>query len=324
MPGAAAVFRYGLVPHFHWNCAATWWSYHATHKKRMTSPDTRTTRRRRCAALLVLAGLVAMSAGPTLAQSTEVDGGGDVRVYLFRGFLGLAFSRGMDRLGERIRSSGVEATVTGFEFCGGAAEDAIRDYRRRPFAIAAIGHSLGGVCALSFSERLAGENIPVALAVTFDTTRIHPKVPNNIRRYINVFTARSVLGAGDVQVPKGFRGSFASYNLVRHYDVNHLNIEKLAALHRQLIDKILGLRDGGDSGAALPIRLKVPADASIELWDGGQVVEARAGDTLESLAAARSVPLWAVSQLNSVKPGQPLPGGTRIVLPGYAGTTGSR
>ncbi|HHZ08252.1 MAG TPA: hypothetical protein GX405_05685 [Rhizobiales bacterium] len=93
----------------------------------------------------------------------------------------------------------------GFEFCGGAAEDAIRDYRRRPFAIAAIGHSLRGFCALSFSERFAGENIPVALAVTFDTTHIHPKAPNNIRRYINVFTSRSVLGAGDVQVPKGSR-----------------------------------------------------------------------------------------------------------------------
>ncbi|CAG0973197.1 MAG: peptidoglycan-binding protein LysM [Rhizobiaceae bacterium] len=274
--------------------------------------------------LLVLAGLAGMTASPARAQSTGAAAGGEVRVYLFRGFLGLAFSRGMDRLGERIRSSGVEARVTGFEFCSGAAEDAIGDYRRRPFTIAAIGHSLGGVCALSFSEKLADENIPVALAVTFDTTRIHPKVPNNIGRYINVFTSRSVLGAGDVQVPKGFRGSFASYNLVKHYDVNHLNIEKLGALHRQLIDKILGLRDVSGGGAALPIRLKVPADAPIELWDGGEIVQAQAGDTLESIAAARSVPLWAVSQLNSVPPGQPLSGGAQIVVPGSTGDPGSR
>ncbi len=298
----------------------------AIRVKRMSSPDTRTipSPRRHSAVLLVLAGLVGIPAGPAQAQSAEVEAAGDVRVYLFRGFLGLAFSRGMDRLGKRLRSSGVQATVTGFEFCGGAAEDAIRDYRQRPFSVATIGHSLGGVCALSFSEKLAGENIPVALAVTFDTTRIHPKVPNNIVRYINVFTSRSVLGAGDVQAPTGFRGSFASYNLVKRYDINHLNIEKLDALHRQLIDKILGLREAGGNGVALPIRLEVPADAPIELWDGGLVVEAQAGDTLESIAAARSVPLWAVSQLNSVLPGQPLTGGTQIVVPGYAGTSASR
>lgn len=47
-----------------------------------------------------------------------------------------------------------------------------------------------------------------------------------------------------------------------------------------------------------------------------EVVEARPGDTLESLAAVRSAPLWAVYRLNSVKPGQPLPGGAQIVLPG--------
>ncbi|HHZ08253.1 MAG TPA: hypothetical protein GX405_05690 [Rhizobiales bacterium] len=68
----------------------------------------------------------------------------------------------------------------------------------------------------------------------------------------------------------------------------------------------------------------MPADAPIELWDGGQIVEAQAGDTLESVAAARSVPLWAVTQRNAAEPGRPLPGGAPIILPCYAWTTVSR
>ena len=46
----------------------------------------------------------------------------------------------------------------------------------------------------------------------------------------------------------------------------------------------------------MPLRLEVPPDASIELWDSGLPVVAHAGDTLQMLAAAYRVPLWALTQ----------------------------
>ena len=45
----------------------------------------------------------------------------------------------------------------------------------------------------------------------------------------------------------------------------------------------------------MPLRIVIPATASIELWDSGLPVSAHAGDTLQSLAATYHVPLWALA-----------------------------
>ncbi|MGO9005466.1 MAG: hypothetical protein ACLQB4_06850 [Beijerinckiaceae bacterium] len=120
------------------------------------------------------------------------------RAYLFRGALGPIFSRGMDRLTDRIEQAGVTASVHEFTICHLIAEDAIRDYRLDPAPITLIGHSMGGLCALKFAAILQAENIPVSLVVTVDPAHISPSVPLNVERYINVFLSNSILGGGDV------------------------------------------------------------------------------------------------------------------------------
>jgi hypothetical protein len=90
------------------------------------------------------------------------------RAYLFRGALGPIFSRGMDRLTERLEQAGIRANVYEFTICRLIAEQAIRDYRDDPAPIALIGHSMGGLCALKFAEMLQAESIPVNLVVTID------------------------------------------------------------------------------------------------------------------------------------------------------------
>ncbi len=65
----------------------------------------------------------------------------------------------------------------------------------------------------------------------------------------------------------------------------------------------------------MPIRLEVPADAPIELWDSGLPVQAHAGDSLKTLAPTYQVPQWALAQLNSVSEREPLSEGQRIVIP---------
>src|SRR6266852_8842863 len=118
------------------------------------------------------------------------------RAYLFRGALGPFFSRGMDRLTERLEHAGIRADVYEFTICRLIAEQAIRDYRDDPAPIALIGHSMGGLCALKFAEMLQAESIPVNLVVTVDPAHASPSVPLNVERFINIFLSDNVLDVG--------------------------------------------------------------------------------------------------------------------------------
>lgn len=239
------------------------------------------------------------------------------RVYLFRGFAGMVFARGMDALAERIEQAGFTASVNEAVMCPIIAKEVIRNYRANPVPIVAIGHSVGSACALALAEMLNAENIPVSLLVTTDPARIAHDVPLNVERYINIFQSNSVLGGHDVIPTKGFQGHYASYDLVEHTDLTHLNIEKSESIHEQVVAKIqqLAATPAKAEGEAVPIRYTVPADAAIELWDSGTPVFAHRGDTLQTLAALYRVPLWSLTQINRVSDNAPLAPGQRVTIP---------
>ena len=239
------------------------------------------------------------------------------RVYLFRGFAGMVFARGMDALAERIEQAGFTASVNEAVMCPIIAKEVIRDYRANPAPIVAIGHSVGSACALALAEMLNAENIPVSLLVTTDPARIAHDVPLNVERYINIFQSNSVLGGHDVIPTKGFQGHYASYDLVEHTDLTHLNIEKSESIHEQVVAKIqqLAATPAKAEGEAVPIRYTVPADAEIELWDSGTPVFAHRGDTLQTLAALYRVPLWSLTQINRVSDNAPLAPDQRVTIP---------
>ena len=94
------------------------------------------------------------------------------RAFLFRGVAGLIYSTGLDKLAERINRAGLTSSVNTYMVWSGVAADAIREYRRSPFPIILIGHSLGGDSAVAFAEILNNADIPVSLLVTYDPTRI--------------------------------------------------------------------------------------------------------------------------------------------------------
>jgi LysM domain len=239
------------------------------------------------------------------------------RVYLFRGFAGVVFSRGMDALAERIDQAGFSVTVNEAMVCPAIAKDAISDYRANPAPVVAVGHSVGAACAISFAETLGDENIPVSLVVTTDPNRIAGDVPKNVERYINIFQSNSVLGGRDVKPGKGFEGHYASYDLIEHKDISHLNIEKMTTIHEQVLSKIQGLATtpAKGTGDPLPIRFVVPADADLELWDSGIAVKTVRGDTLETIAAQYHVPLWSLIQINPGADKEPLAAGRRLIVP---------
>jgi hypothetical protein len=242
------------------------------------------------------------------------------RAYLFRGFIGLT-DWGMDELTDRINRTGVTADVNSYLMWRGVADQAISDYRRDPEPITIIGHSLGGDAAVKFAERLDAAGIPVSLVVTYDPTHFADNVPPNVERYINLYQSHNVLigGGGDVVQGRGFHGHYASFDLKDRRGMFHINMEKFGDIHDQLVSKITALAatPAGPQGEAIPLRITIPSTASIELWDSGLPVSARAGDTLPTLAATYHVPLWALTQVNNLSEGAALIKGERITVPRY-------
>ena len=223
----------------------------------------------------------------------------------------------MDTLSERIEEAGFSTTVNEAVMCPLIAKDAIRDYRANPAPVVAIGHSVGAACAIAFAGILGDENIPVSLVVTTDPNRIAGDVPKNVERYINIFQSTSVLGGRDVKPGKGFAGYYASYDLKEHQEISHLNIEKMTTIHEQVLSKIQGLATTPAKGGSdpAPIRLVIPADADLELWDSGTAIKTRRDDTLDTLAAQYRVPLWSLVQINPGADKAPLAAGRRLIVP---------
>jgi Alpha/beta hydrolase family len=242
------------------------------------------------------------------------------RAYVFRGALGPIFSRGMDRLTERLEQAGVRANVYEFTICRLIAEFAIRAYRESPAPIVLIGHSMGGLCALKFSETLEAENIPVSLVVTIDPAHASPKVPLNVERFINVFLSTSILGGGDIVAMPGYRGHYASYDLKDHDEVTHINIDKMDDLHAQLVNmvtQIARVPARADSDP-IPLRYVVPPKVPVELWDSGTpLIVAKPGNktTLGKLATDYHLPIWSLAQINQLSESTPLAAGQRVVIP---------
>jgi len=223
----------------------------------------------------------------------------------------------MDHLTKRLEEAGIRADVYEFTICRLIADQAIRDFRDNPAPIVLIGHSMGGLCALTFAGILKSENISVSLVVTIDPAHASPKVPLNVERYINIFLSDSVLGGGDVMAEPGYQGHYASFDLKQHEEVSHINIDKMDTIHEQLVTAIAQLATTPlpAKGEALPLRYVVPSDAPIELWDSGTPQFARSGDTLERLAALNHVPLWSLTQVNQYSESAPLSQGQRVLVP---------
>ena len=253
---------------------------------------------------------------PAAAEPAAVP---HMRAYLFRGALGPIFSRGMDHLAEEIGNAGIPANVYEFTICRLIAESAVREYRKDPALIILIGHSMGGFCVLKFSEILQTENIPVSLTVTIDPPQVSPPVPPNIKRYLNIFLSKSVLGGSHIKPAPGYQSHFASFDLSEREEISHFNIDEKDAFDQQFLAKIekLATTPAKVDGVPAPLNYVVPPDAAaIELWDSGMPVFARPGDTLQTIAGLYHVPLWSLIQINKgVMENARLVPGERVVVP---------
>jgi hypothetical protein len=264
--------------------------------------------------LAIVAAIVISACFNTRAQAQQAVRG---RAYLFYGLIP-QIDWGMDELAQRINRSGIAAGNYSHASWRGVADQAIADYRRDPRPIAVVGHSIGGDSAIEFAAALGAAHVPVSLLITYDPTRGAGGVPANVHRYINLYQSSNVLGGGDITPGSGFHGHYASYNLKDRSEIIHVNLDKFTRIQELLAAKVRAMAAGGE-GEAVPLRIVFAATGPIELWDSGVAISAHTGDTLQSLAAANHVPVWAVAQVNRKSEGAALSEGERVVLPRYLG-----
>lgn len=265
------------------------------------------------AACFVGVGEAALAQGATERVKSEGRG----RAYLLRGLIG-AINWGMDELAQRINRAGVTANIDSHLAWRSLATQAIADYRRDRQPITVIGHSIGGDSAVEFAKLLNAEHVPVHLLITYDPTRMADKVPGNVQRYLNLYQSSNILGGGDLTQGRGFHGHYASFNLKERTEIIHINLDKFDRIQTQLVSKIRSLAwTPAARGEAVPLRIVIPATGSIDLWDSGLAVTAHAGDTLQTIAAAHKVPVWALAQINKTSEQTALTEGKRIVVPRY-------
>src|SRR5215831_14023204 len=271
-------------------------------------------RKKTASVLFALLAAIAISAGfNTRAKAQAVRG----RAYLFYGLIP-QIDWGMDELAQRINRSGIAAGNYSHASWRSVADQAISDYRRDPKPVAVVGHSIGGNSAVQFAQALGAAHVPVSLLITYDPNRGSDSIPANVHRYINLYQSSNILGGGDLAPGPGFHGHYASYNLKDRSEIIHVNLDKFSRIQELLAAKIRSMAGGGE-GEAVPLRIVFAASGPIELWDSGAAISAHAGDTLQSLAAAYHVPVWAVAQVNRKSESAALSEGERVVVPRYLG-----
>ena len=169
---------------------------------------------------------------------------------------------------------------------------------------------------MNFAGSLKAENIPVSLLVTTDPARITGDVPLNVERFINIFQSNSLLGGIYVPPGQGYRGHYASYDLVEHSEITHVNMEKTETIQDQLVTKNSTTIDAAKirrrGGAAL---LRRAGGCSNRVVGQRHVGVRSCGRYAATLAAQYHVPLWSIAQINRVSEGASLTAGQRIGVP---------
>lgn len=176
---------------------------------------------------------------PTATRpATETHG----NVIMLRGLMNV-FSLGMDSLARKLRAKDIPVRVINYTRWRDIAPGIVREYRtdKSVVPIVIIGHSLGADGAVNMGNYLAENGVPVRLVVAFDGVLAGQTVAGGVQEVINYYKAD---GWGKlVEASPGFKGKLINIDLSDRKEIDHLNIEKSATLHDEVIAKLTTIFD---------------------------------------------------------------------------------
>jgi hypothetical protein len=184
---------------------------------------------RHAAAIWLIAVLVTVTLG---LGSRTAQAQPQPHVYLFHGIFAF-LSLGMDDIAGKLQRRGINATLHSYDEWQTVAEQAAAGYQAgTDYPIILIGHSLGANSVMKIADYLNKAGVPVALAVTFDSTDTY-YAPQNVARLLN-FTRYF-----DMRRGPGFHGSLTNDNLRSDPQITHLNIDRTPQLQAWVINEVL-------------------------------------------------------------------------------------
>ncbi len=191
--------------------------------------------------LVVLGGCTSSDNGSTdtlNVSNAKITRNGEI--YLFRG-LANVFSLGIDTIGEKMVSRGLNARVYNHSAWRSLADDIIaRSKRRRvKYPVIIMGHSLGGNATMQMSKYLGDNGVKVSYAVSFDptiTTFVGPNVGEVLNYYLPNSDHTNIVKKG-----AGFTGSLRNLDVSTVAGITHVTIEKYDLYQSNVINTTLAL-----------------------------------------------------------------------------------
>jgi hypothetical protein len=200
----------------------------------------------------LLTGCSAMTPGPMSAVQPVSTAPRAGNVYLVRGWIGI-FSTGIDSLGQKVTAAGLRGQVFQEDQWRALAATIAQKYKgaRDAEPLVLVGHSYGADDIVRISRELDAHGIPVDLLVTLDPTT-PPRVPKNVRLCYNLYQsnlldAMPFLRGIPLEAEPGFAGKLHNVNIrtdrpdLVEGKVDHFNIEKKDAIHRETLRQILSV-----------------------------------------------------------------------------------
>jgi len=157
-----------------------------------------------------------------------------IEAYIFRGagdftYIAdrLSFSEGMDTLGDKFKANGVHAQVYRWQ----AVDWAYRDImKRRPDAVAIMGHSMGALASITLANRLKGSGIRVAYMGLIDIPGPAAMAPSNVEVAENFYSLFPVYGK--LGKPRGHKGVVRNEFIMGQM---HITIDSSKKVHTAML-----------------------------------------------------------------------------------------
>ncbi|OHB80162.1 MAG: hypothetical protein A2V98_12300 [Planctomycetes bacterium RBG_16_64_12] len=205
------------------------------------------------ATLCATALLAASGTGFARAPSPKPRG----KVLIVRGAFNV-FSLGLDELGQKLKSRGLDVEVTSASQSSAAAARIRNAYRADPSygPIVIIGHSLGAKLAPRLAGELQPYGVPVKLVVILDAPE-RMSVPANVERCVNLYQSIPTgIVHGFPAIAEAPSTDLVNFDIARiiGLSVNHFNIDATDWIHDAVIREVVQACLPGDA-AASPVQV---------------------------------------------------------------------